>query len=160
MTKQGHHSLPQQRPVLQPRALDLTSDLTFLSLRSTATLSKKTEQHCTSTYHVCNTSPSQGSLPCPGCADTSCTFSSPNKSSEKAHCPTCSKQILPAPHPKPVPPPPAEGAVPIILLQTACSCSSTAPWDNERDRVRTQQQQQRVRNLQDVPQSPAFPAPV
>lgn len=51
VTKQGHNSLPQQRPVLQPRGFDLSSVLTFLSLHTIAALSKKSEQHSTSTYH-------------------------------------------------------------------------------------------------------------
>lgn len=110
---------------------DLTGDVTFLPLHTIATLCKKSEQHPSSTYHVPITSSSQGSSPCPGRADTSYTFSSPDKSPEKAHCPTCSKQILPVSHPKPAPPPPAEGVVLITLLQTTCSCSRRTPGTME-----------------------------
>lgn len=132
VTKQGHNSLPQQRPFLQPREFDLSSVLTFLSLHTIAALSKKSEQHSTAPAHTtCPSLPSsQGPLHPPGCADTSCSFSSPNKSPEKAHSHTCSKQILPASHPKPASPPAAEGVVLITSLPTTCSCSSTAPWDD------------------------------
>lgn len=97
------------------------------------------------------TSPSQGSPPCSGLADTSCTFSKPKQKLRKSPLPYLFQADTP---PQTSSPPPAEGVVLITLLQTTYS---TIPWDNERDRVKTQQQC--VRNLQDVPQHPAFPAP-
>lgn len=125
MTKQGHHSLPQQRPVLQPRGLVLTSDLTFLSLHTAATLSKKPEQHSTSTYHVSITRLTA----LPRMFRHTLHFLQPKQKLRKSPL-TCSKQRFTASPPSPASPTTYRRFSPDHLAANHLQLLQHSPWDN------------------------------